>query len=205
MDTKSLKLISEVIKFLCLWMPLEITLLAMSHGPCDMGCVFIQLHIPHVICLTMDYSQLIEPIFTHTETVVPFCVFLDFNFIVHFINIWSVQEAVQTAVQAIDFIKSIPNGIPSSVAHLNIKFSFRSSQHHNITDAASDIRSIYRFQWIRSISGSVSAIQNSSRIWKSVNITGILLSLKISDFFDLIISSHPENVRFYRDSTGTNF
>ena len=153
--------------------------------------VFIQLHIPHVICPTMDYSQLIEPIFTHTETVVPFCVFLDFNFIVHFINIWSVQEAVQTAVQAIDFIKSIPNGIPSSVAHLNIKFSFRGSQHHNITDAASDIRSIYRFQWIRSISGSVSAIQNSSRIWKSVNITGILLSLKISDFFDLIISSHP--------------
>ena len=90
-----------------------------------MGYVFIQLHIPHVIWPTMDYSQLIEPIFTHTETVVPFCVFLDFNFIVHFINIWSVQEAVQTAVQAIDFIKSIPNCVPGSVAHLNYSLYYK--------------------------------------------------------------------------------
>ena len=66
-------------------------------------------------------------IFTYTETVVPFCIFLDFYSIVHFINIWSVQQTVQTAVQAVDFIKSIPDRIPSSVAHLNKKFSVRNS------------------------------------------------------------------------------
>ena len=62
-------------------------------------------------------------IFTYTETVVPFCIFLDFHSIVHFINIWSVQETVQTVVQAVDFIKSIPDCISSSVAHLKFRIS----------------------------------------------------------------------------------
>jgi len=80
--------------------------------------------------MTRYYTEIFEmrvwrDIFTYTETVVPFCIFLDFHSIVHFINIWSVQETVQTAVQAIDFIKSIPDRISSSVAHLNIKFSVR--------------------------------------------------------------------------------
>ena len=76
--------------------------------------------------MALEYFKLKIRIFTYTETVVPFCIFLDFNSIVHFINIGTIQKTVQTAVQAMNFVKSVSNGFATFVAHLNFKFSFKS-------------------------------------------------------------------------------